>query len=118
MGRLHERLTDTADEIARLERAQDAYLAWRTEHGRLVARGQAAAQVLQAREDWLLDELVVYPPAYLLVELGPPPANPEGRAAWRRGAQALECYRATYDIDDPYRTLADDVRAVATMGVR
>jgi len=118
LERLHERLADVAREIARLERAQDAYLDWRSEHGRSVAQGQAAGQVLQAREDRLLDEMAVYPPAYLLVELGPPPANPEGRAAWRRGAQALECYRATYRIYDPYRTLADDVQGVATMGVR
>jgi hypothetical protein len=118
LGRLHERLADAAREITQLERAQDAYLAWRTEHGRFVAQGQAAARVLQAREDRLLDELAVYPPAYLLVELGPPPANPEGRAAWRRGAQTLERYRATYRIHDPYRTLADDVQGVATMGVR
>src|SRR6266540_7299870 len=118
LERLHERLADTAREIARLERAHDAYLDWRTEHARVLARGPAAAQVLQAREDRLLDELAVYPPAYLQVELGPPPANPEGRAAWRRGAQALECYRATYRIDDPYRTLADDVQGDATMGVR
>jgi hypothetical protein len=52
-----------------------------------------------------------------MVELGPPPANPEGRAAWRRGARALEQYRAAHRIDDPERTLADDVRAAATMGV-
>jgi len=118
LERLGERLADAADDVARLERAQDAYLDWRTEHGRSVAHGQAAAEVLQARSDQLLDELAVYPPAYLLVELGPPPSNPEGRAAWRRGAQALECYRATYRIFDPYRTLADDLQGVATMGVR
>ncbi len=118
LERLHERLADAADEIARLERGPRRPPCLAHEHGRLVARGQATAQVLQAREGRLLDELIVYPPAYLLVELGPPPANPEGYAAWRRGAQALECYRATHDIDDPYRTLADDVRAVATMSVR
>ena len=117
LERLHERLVHAAHEIARLERAQDAYLAWRTEHAPVVARGQAAAQVLSARAERLLDQLAVDPPAYLMVELGPPPANPEGRAAWRRGARALEQYRAAYRIDDPERTLADDVRAAATMGV-
>ena len=118
LDRLHERLANAAREIARLERAQDAYVDWRAEHGRFVAQGQATGQVLQAREDRLLDELAVYPPAYLLVELGPPPVNPEGRAAWRRGARALECYRATYRIDDPHRTLAVDVQWGATISLR
>jgi hypothetical protein len=110
--RLDERLAATTREVVRLQRAQDAYVVWRDEHAPLLAQGQAAAQVLQAREDRLLDELAASPPAYLLAELGSPPANPEGRAAWRGGVRALERFRATYRIYDPDRTFADDLPAV------
>jgi hypothetical protein len=36
----------------------------------------------------------------LVVELGQPPTNPDGRAAWLRGAQAIEHYRAAYGVCD------------------
>jgi hypothetical protein len=42
----------------------------------------------------------VHPPTYLLVELGQPPTNRDGRAAWLRGAQAIERYRAAYCVCD------------------
>jgi hypothetical protein len=39
--------------------------------------------------------LAAHPPTYLVVELGQPPTNPDGRAAWVRGARAIERYRAS-----------------------
>jgi len=94
--------------VRELERAQAAYFDWWSERALPVAQGQAAAQALQAREASLLDDLAGYPPAYLLAELGPPTVNRDGRAAWQRGAQALERYRATYHVCDQDRTVGEE----------
>lgn len=116
--RLEQRLADTAREVALLQQAQEGYRAWHDEAAPLLAQGQAAAQVLQGREERLLDELAAAPPAYLLAELGNPPVNPEGHAAWRDGARAVERFRATYRIYDLDRTFAGDVPAVVITGRR
>jgi hypothetical protein len=95
-------------ELRDLEQAQVAYLAWCAEHGLQAAQGQAAAQELQARQAGLLENLAHHPPAYLLADLGPPPRNRDGRAAWQRGAQAVERYRATYHICDQEQTIGQE----------
>jgi hypothetical protein len=101
-------MTGVWSQVRELERAQAAYFDWWSERALPVAQGQAAAQALQAREASLLDDLAGYPPAYLLAELGPPTVNRDGRAAWQRGAQALERYRATYHVCDQDRTVGKE----------
>jgi hypothetical protein len=49
----------------------------------------------------------VNPPPYLLAELGQPPTNRDGRAAWLRGAHAIERHRAAYDIFDREHAFGD-----------
>jgi hypothetical protein len=104
---LRGRLLESSRELTGLEQAQAAYFAWCREHALPVTQGQAAAQALRARETGLLESLADYPPAYLLAELGQPPTNPDGRAAWRRGAQAIERHRATYNIDERESAFGD-----------
>jgi hypothetical protein len=73
--------------------------------------------VLQERETRLLEDLAVYPPPYLLAELGQPPTNRDGRAAWLRGAHAIERHRAAYDIFDREQAFGDgDHRTASARG--
>jgi hypothetical protein len=108
LANLARRLADARRDLATLEGAQEHYFAWCGQHALEVAQGQAAAAVLQEREAQLLEELAAYPPPYLLAELGQAPANRDGRAAWLRGAHAIERHRAAYHIDDPKRALGDE----------
>jgi hypothetical protein len=100
LAALDRQLADVRQDLTRLEQAQAGYYEWCRQHALQVTQGQAAAQALQAREHQLLEELATYPPSYLLAELGQPPTNPDGRAAWRRGAQAIERYRAAHQVTD------------------
>jgi hypothetical protein len=100
LANLDRRIGEAKAELARLEHGQAAYSQWCREHAVEVTQGQAAAQVLQERERELLEVLAAYPPNYLLVELGRPPTNPEGRENWLRGAQAVERFRAAHGITD------------------
>jgi conjugative relaxase-like TrwC/TraI family protein len=43
--------------------------------------------------------LLLDPPAWLLAELGPVPADPQERAAWRAAAAELDGYRRAYGLD-------------------
>jgi hypothetical protein len=104
---LDDRLADAERELTRREGAQTAYFDWCRQHALEVSQGQAAAQVLQERETRLLEDLAVYPPPYLLAELGQPPTNRDGRAAWLRGAHAIERHRAAYDIFDREQAFGD-----------
>jgi hypothetical protein len=107
LGNLSRQLVDADQEITRLTLAQAPYFDWCRQHGLQVSQGQAAAQVLQERETRLLEDLATYPPPYLLAELGPSPSNRDGRAAWLRGAQAVERHRAAYQIADRERAYGD-----------
>jgi hypothetical protein len=104
---LDDRLADAERELTRLEGAQTAYFDWCRQHALEVSQGQAAAQVLQERETRLLEDLAVYPPPYLLAELGQPPTDRDGRAAWLRGAHAIERHRAAYGIFDREHAFGD-----------
>ena len=103
LSNLGRRLVDADRELTRLDQAQAAYFDWCRHHALEVAQGQAAAQVLQERETRLLEDLAAYPPPYLLAELGQPPTNRDGLAAWLRGALAIERHRAAYLIYDRER---------------
>jgi hypothetical protein len=107
LGRLDAQLVDVGHELTRLDEAQAAYFDWCRQHALQVLQGQAAAQVLQERETLLLEDLAAYPPAYLVAELGQAPTNRDGRAAWLRGALAVERHRAAYQIHDPERAFGN-----------
>ena len=117
---LDDRLADAEQELTRLEGAQTAYFDWCRQHALEVSQGQAAAQVLQERETRLLEDLAVYPPPYLLAELGQPPTDRDGRAAWLRGAHAIERHRAAYGIfdRDESAVVGDGTAAVFGRGTR
>jgi hypothetical protein len=108
LATLDRRLADAHREHARLAQAQVAYLDWCRHAALQVAEGQAAAQVLQERAAWLLEDLASYPPPYLLAELGQPPTSRDGRAAWLRGARAVEHHRAAYRMVDRERAFGDE----------
>lgn len=107
LDNIDQRLVGADQDLTRLEEAQAAYFDWCRQHALAVSQGQAAAQVLQERETQLLEELAAYPPPYLLAELGQPPSNRDGRAAWLRGAHAVERHRAAYRIHDPERAFGN-----------
>lgn len=109
LSNLGRRLVDADRELTRLDQAQAAYFDWCRHHALEVAQGQAAAQVLQERETRLLEDLAAYPPPYLLAELGQPPTNRDGLAAWLRGALAIERHRAAYLIYDRERAFGSGV---------
>ena len=48
------------------------------------------------------------PPARLLESLGPLPADPDGRRAWRRAAGAAEAYRERWGVTDPRTALGEE----------
>ena len=79
----------------------------RSSTGRGVKAARRAAQVLQEHEERLLEDLATYPTPYLLVELGQPPANRDGRIAWLRGAHAIERHRTAYHVNGPERAFSD-----------
>jgi hypothetical protein len=45
--------------------------------------------------------LALDPPAWLLAELGPVPADPQERAVWRVAAAELDGFRRAYGLDHP-----------------
>jgi hypothetical protein len=96
-----------ADEQACLAAAIDRRERLRSSTGRGVKAARRAAQVLQEREERLLEDLATYPTPYLLAELGQPPANRDGRMAWLRGAHAIERHRTAYHVNDPDRAFSD-----------
>ena len=75
----------------------------------LVAAERFVTSDLQERETRLLEDLAAYPPPYLLAELGQPPTNRDGLAAWLRGALAIERHRAAYLIYDRERAFGSGV---------
>src|SRR4029453_11392228 len=91
-----------AERLGILRRAQQRHLGWLEAH-------DAELQVLEravAREDaWRrrVDQRAVAldPPGWLLAELGPVPADPQERTAWRAAAAELDGYRRAYGLDHP-----------------
>jgi conjugative relaxase-like TrwC/TraI family protein len=57
------------------------------------------------------------PPDYIRQELGPVPDSTRGRRAWRQAAAAIEDYRASHQVTDPYRALGPAPRDPAQRAV-
>jgi conjugative relaxase-like TrwC/TraI family protein len=115
------RQADQATErLGVLRRAQQRRLGWLEAHDedlRLQERAVAREAAWRRRVDQRA--LVLDPPTWLLTELGPVPADPRERAAWRVAAAELDGYRRAYglDHDGPAKhgggRVARDGRAVA-----
>ncbi|HEX8132240.1 MAG TPA: hypothetical protein VF880_02250 [Actinomycetes bacterium] len=90
-----------AERLGVLRRAQQRRLGWLEAHDEDL-RTQERAVAREAAWRRRVDQraLVLDPPAWLLAELGPVPANPQERAAWRAAAAELDGYRRAYGLDD------------------
>jgi hypothetical protein len=87
---LHERL---AEERAKLAQMQPPTTEVRRE-------AQIATQLLDARSAQALTAARIEPPAYIVKELGPRPADSTKARAWDRGVQGVERYRLEHGVKD------------------
>jgi AAA domain len=91
-----------AERLGILRRAQQRRLGWLEAHDedlRVQERAVAREAAWRRRVDQRA--LVLDPPAWLLAELGPVPADPRERAVWRTAAAELDGYRRAYGLHHP-----------------
>jgi conjugative relaxase-like TrwC/TraI family protein len=89
-----------AERLGVLRRAQQRRLGWleaHHEHLRLQERAVAREAAWRRRVDQRA--LALDPPAWLLAELGPVPADRRERAVWRMAAAELDGYRRAYGLE-------------------
>jgi hypothetical protein len=89
-----------AERLGVLRRAQQQRLGWMEAHDadlRVQDRAVAREGAWRRRVDQRA--LVLDPPAWLVVELGPVPVDPQERAVWRTAAAELDAYRRAYGLD-------------------
>jgi conjugative relaxase-like TrwC/TraI family protein len=90
----------TAERLGVLRRAQQRHLGWMEAHdAELRVQERALARELGWRGRVDQRALVLDPPGWLLVELGPVPTDPRERAVWRVAAAELDGYRRAYGLD-------------------
>jgi hypothetical protein len=90
---LEELLHRTDKQLSQSLPARQAALRdWQARYDLTMGRAVAAIQEVQRREQGLLEERTVEPPADLVETLGPPPSDVAGRQTWQ--AQALQLERA------------------------
>jgi conjugative relaxase-like TrwC/TraI family protein len=89
-----------AERLGLLRRAQQRHLGWLEAHDAEL-RIQEQAVMREAAWRRRVDQraLVLDPPAWLLAELGPVPADPQERQVWRTAAAELDGYRRAYGLD-------------------
>jgi conjugative relaxase-like TrwC/TraI family protein len=89
-----------AERLGILRRAQQRRLGWLEAHDEDL-RVQERAVMREAAWRRRVDQraLALDPPGWLLAELGPVPADPQERAAWRTAAAELDGYRRAYGLD-------------------
>jgi hypothetical protein len=89
-----------AERLGILRRAQQRRLGWLEAHD---AELRSQEHAVMREDAWRrrVDQraLLLDPPAWLLAELGPVPADPQERAAWRAAAAELDGYRRAYGLD-------------------
>jgi conjugative relaxase-like TrwC/TraI family protein len=91
-----------AERLGLLRRAQQRHLGWMEAHdAELRVQQRALARELGWRGRVDQRALVLDPPGWLLVELGPVPSDPRERAVWRVAAAELDGYRRAYGLDYP-----------------
>jgi AAA domain len=91
-----------AERLGILRRAQQRHLDWLEAHDeelRVQERAVAREAAWRRRVDQRA--LALDPPAWLLAELGPIPADPQERAVCRTAAAELDGYRRAYGLDRP-----------------
>jgi hypothetical protein len=89
-----------AERLGVLRRAQQRHLGWMEAHdGELRIQEQAVLREDAWRRRVDQRALVLDPPAWLLAELGPVPADLPERARWRVAAAELNAYGRAYGLD-------------------
>jgi hypothetical protein len=91
-----------AERLGVLRRAQQRHLGWlEANDARLRVQERAVAREGAWRRRVDQRALVLDPPGWLTLELGPVPADPQERAVWRVAAAELDGYRRAYGLDHP-----------------
>jgi hypothetical protein len=91
-----------AERLGILRRARQRHQGWMEAYDqelRVQERAVAREDAWRRRVDQHV--LALDPPAWLLAELGPVPADPQERRAWRVAAAELDGYRRAYGLDHP-----------------
>jgi conjugative relaxase-like TrwC/TraI family protein len=89
-----------AERLGVLRRAQQRRLGWLEAHdAELQLQERAVAREAAWRRRVDQRALALDPPAWLLAELGPMPADPRERAVWRIAATELDGYRRAYGLE-------------------
>jgi conjugative relaxase-like TrwC/TraI family protein len=88
-----------AERLGLLRRAQQRRLGWLEAHDEELRQERAVAREAAWRRRVDQHALALDPPAWLLAELGPMPADPRERAVWRVAAAELDGYRRAYGLD-------------------
>ena len=108
LAQIARRLQVANRQVADLEAAQRLGREWEEEHAPELARAEAAALTLRARELMLTARLEAYRPAWLLDGVGPAPAEPTRRVRWRQGVLAVLRWRVDHDVVDQRRPLGPE----------
>jgi hypothetical protein len=108
LAQIAQRLQVANRQVADLETAQRLGREWEDAHAPELARAEAAALTLRARELMLTARLEAYQPAWLLDAVGSTPAEPTRRARWRQGALAVLRWRVDHDVVDQTRPLGPE----------
>jgi hypothetical protein len=88
-----------AERVGVLRRAGQARAGWLEQHQELPLLERATTRELGWRRRVDQRALTLDPPGWLLAELGPVPADPQERAAWRVAAAELDGFRRAYGLD-------------------
>jgi conjugative relaxase-like TrwC/TraI family protein len=89
-----------AERLGVLRRAQQRHLGWMEGHDeqlRIQERAVVREDAWRRRVDQRA--LVLDPPGWLVLELGPVPSDPQERTVWRVAAAELDGYRRAYGLD-------------------
>ncbi|HZD67709.1 MAG TPA: hypothetical protein VFA45_01935 [Actinomycetes bacterium] len=108
LAQIARRLQVANRQVADLEAAQRLGREWQDAHAPELARAEAAALTLRARELMLTARLEAYRPAWLLDGVGPAPAEPTRRVRWRQGVLAVLRWRVDHDVVDQRRPLGPE----------
>jgi hypothetical protein len=99
------RLRAASRQVAELEVGQRLGLEWDDAQAFELARAEASALTLRARELALTARLETFRPPWLDAAVGPAPADPTLRARWRRGVLEVLRWRVDHDVVDQARPL-------------
>lgn len=98
-------LDDLEHELAALAMREEARSRWLADHGPELARAADIDSALPRVQAERVAEVERRCPRYLHDALGRPPEDAEARRWWRRGAEAIEDYRAREGITNEFDAL-------------